>query len=97
MKIQMSKGLLSLIIMVQEYRKHLINESIFRADHGIVKEVNWIKETEKYYCNIDSNILSRYGLSKNILSFEKVINFKVTAEMLKTESAELGKFTFQNF
>jgi len=93
-KIKMSAGLLDLIIMVQTHKQLIIRESIFHNEHGTKIKKDWRKDTEKYYNNIDSNILKQYGLSKNIASYEKVISYKVTPKMTATEIHHLDKFEF---
>lgn len=93
-KIKMSAGLLDLIIMVQAYKKLIICEGIFNETHKTGEKKDWYKETEKYYHNIDNDILKEYGLSKNIISYERVIGYKVTEEMMSTLFEDLSKFEF---
>lgn len=93
-KVKMSSGLLDLILMVQAYKQLIICEGIFNETHKTGEKKDWYKETEKYYHNIDNDILKRYGLSKNIISFERVMGYKVTDEMMSTLSDELNKFEF---
>ena len=92
-KVNLSMGLLDLIVMVQTYKKLIIRESLFNKAHGLEGK-DWHEETERYFNNIDNSILQQYGLVKNIVSYEKVINYKVTSEMLKTEADKLSRFQF---
>jgi len=93
-KVSMNSGLLDLILMMQAHKKLIVRESIFNDTHGTKIKKDWYKDTQKYYYNIDGDILRLYGLSKNIISFEKVIAYKVTPEMMDTDIHKLDKFEF---
>lgn len=93
-KIPLTYGLLSLIIMVQEYRKFKINESLFKSSHYL-ERTNYEKEVEIFFNSIGEDILSKYGLSTNKISYNRVIEFNITDEMLITYTNELPeKFSF---
>jgi hypothetical protein len=91
-EVNLSEGLLSLIVMVQRYQKLLIYEKIFKEQHNLDSETDWNEKTQKYFNSIDSSILEKYGLCKNKISFECVMEFKITPEMLETELKDLHKF-----
>jgi|GEM_PF-1201336 len=91
-KIKMSEGLLDLIIMVQDYRKLLISEMMFKVAHDLPHEKDWYTQTQKYFNSIDDSILNKYGLCKNNISFEVVTRFKVTQEILSTDRKYLSKY-----
>jgi len=93
-KINMNSGLLDLILMVQAHKILIVRESMFHDAHGTKIKKDWYKDTQKYYYDIDGNILKLYGLSKNIISFEKVIAYKITPGMMETDIHKLDKFEF---
>lgn len=86
---ELNKDLLNLIVMVQDYKTLKIDERMFYN-----KDIDWWKETEEYYFNIDSNILHELGLQKNLNDLDRVLSYKVTDEMENTEYSELRNFTF---
>lgn len=93
-KVKLTSGLLDLIIMVQEYDRFLRSQNLFNEKHDIDR-IDVCKKTEEYYNNIDDDILAKYKLSTNKISFEKVMSYQVTNEMKSTEYGELpNKFTF---
>ena len=91
-EMMLSPELLSLIIMVQDYRSLVISENQFRETHKVEIGEDWITATQKYFFGIDKSILRKYGLSQNNNSFEIVSGFIVTDEMRKTDSKDLHKF-----
>ena len=90
---KLNRGLLELIIMVQDYKKYVASKNAYNQAHGL-SELNWYHETEMFYYAIDKEILNKYGLLRNLASFEKVYNFVVTDEIMNTNYGELGKFIF---
>lgn len=91
-RVKLSEGLLCMLIMVQDYRRLMIDEHMFKESHGIADNYDWYRDTQKYFNNIADEILERYSLCKNIHSFELVLGFMVTDEMRSTQSDELSKF-----
>jgi len=86
---EMNKGLLNLIIMVQNYKQLKLDEGLFYK-----KGIDWWNETKGYYFNIDMDLMHKLGLNKNLNDFDHVLSYKITDEMENTEYSELGKFTF---
>lgn len=80
MNIKMTRKLLDLIILIQEFKKHIVNENFFYDLNMDSYEL-----TKQYYNNIDEDILKDLGLSKNNMSFEYVLYFKITDELMKKE------------
>ena len=93
-KIKMSIGLINLLVMVHSHKQFLINENMFKQSHNLPCDKDWYPKTQKFFNAIDDAILNKYGLCKNINSFDAVLDFKITAEMLNTEADELDKFEF---
>ncbi|MCA1064665.1 hypothetical protein QTG56_23945 (plasmid) [Rossellomorea sp. AcN35-11] len=94
-KVPLTEGLLNLIIMVQDHKEFLLSKSQFENSHFSKSKVDWHKETMEFFNSLDNEVLEKYGLSKNLLSYEKVIHFKVTPEMRATTFSKLPEtFTF---
>lgn len=91
-KIRMSSGLLDLLVMVQDYRKFLLSEIMYKEAHDIPAEKDWFSKTQAFFNSIDNQILNKYGLCKNKISFDVVLGFIITPEMLATKYEELDKF-----
>lgn len=94
--VQMTEELLDLILMVQAYKKFLIEKMQFEQTTLGSSQIDWYKDTQTFFNSLDNQVLEKYGLKKNILSFEKVIHFKVTEEMMTAEASALGKFFFED-
>lgn len=93
-RVKLTKELLSLIIMVQDYKNWLVSASQFKVDHN-EERIDYDKRTEVFFNSLDSEMLASYKLSKNKLSYEKVVHFKVTDDIKSTLFEELPeKFTF---
>jgi hypothetical protein len=92
-RIKMSESLLNFILMIQTYRLLKIRESEFNIQQGL-PNADWYEETKKYYNSVDSSVLAQYGLSKNIASYMKILDYKITDEMMNTEVHEVSKFEF---
>lgn len=93
-RIGLTEGLLSLILMIQDYEQFLISKSQFQTLYAL-QVIDRYKELERFYNSLDDEILTTYALSKNKMSFEKLLYFKVTDEMKSTLSEDLPKkFTF---
>ena len=91
----MNEQILSIIEMVQSYKRFILQENMFYGSIGKPElQKNCYEETRKYFNSIDPQALRNNGLSTNIISFEKVLDFRVTDEMLGTEYKDLGKFKF---
>ncbi|MFS1518538.1 hypothetical protein V1503_19055 [Bacillus sp. SCS-151] len=94
-KVPMTEGLLDLLCMIHDYKQFMISKSLFEKFHKIEPNVKWYDETEKFFNSLDSDVLCKYELFKNKISFIKVINFKITDDMMSTLSEDLPKkFTF---
>jgi hypothetical protein len=89
---KLTKELLSLILMVQAYKKLMIHQSIF---YGYFKQqtTDWYRETQKYYHLLDTGLLHQVGLKKNLHDFEKVISYDVTDEIMDTDE-DLDNYEF---
>lgn len=93
-EVKLTEGLLHLIIMVQDYNRFEQSKRMYDGFHGGVAS-QWMKETEDFFNSLNNDTLKLYGLSKNAISFRKVMNYRVTPEMKSTMFAELPeKFTF---
>jgi len=93
-RIGVTKGLLSLILMVQEYEKFLISKSEFQTLYGL-QVIDVQKELERFFNSLDDEILATYALSKDKMSLEKVLRYEVTDTMKAFSPSYLSKiFTF---
>ena len=96
-KTKMTIELLNLLIMVQNYKIFLDSQRMFNDKLGIESDYFTRDShigTHAFYIGIDSNILDKFNLSHNKISFEKVLYFVVTDEMENTEYCDLDKFEF---
>lgn len=92
---ELNAQILNLVCMVQSYEKSISNQNMFYNLIGkkeMIKD-SW-KETEKFYNAIGTDILKTMELSTNIISFEKVMHFRVINEMTSSLYDDLGKFKF---
>lgn len=80
--------------MVQSFKNALISEYQFRKVHALESDAVWVEKTKTFYNNIDQKILDLYGLKKNNISFEKVLYYPITEEIISTEEKDLNKFEF---
>lgn len=93
-RIGVTKGLLSLILMIQEYEKFLVSKSEFQTLYGL-QVIDVQKELARFYNGLDDEILATYALSKNQDSLEKVMQFEVTDRMEAMSSEYLPRiFSF---
>lgn len=90
----LTKGLLSLIVMVQTYQDFIISRSGFQEDHG-GKKIDWHAEVREFFFGLDDTHLRKYGLSRNEMSLDAVLNYRITDEIMHTDFKVLPKkFTF---
>lgn len=90
-EVRLNPELLDLILLVQSYRRFKRNEIIMFGNIS----TDCADEMTRYYFNkLPEELLSRYGLKRNLISYEKVINFHITKEMMETEMSKLDKFVF---
>lgn len=90
-RVPLTAGLLSLIAVIQNYKAYIIAQRMFENELGKESDLDTYKECEKVFKKVDSEILAQYKLSKNTISFEKVLYFKITDEMNATPFSELPK------
>jgi glutaredoxin-related protein len=84
---------LNIIVAVQRLRSFMIADSAIREAAG-QEAPSWFKSAESYYSEIPDCVMNVAGLHKNRSDFEKVLNFKITDEMLKTNHNKLSQFEF---
>ncbi|WP_114947262.1 hypothetical protein [Microvirga calopogonii] len=84
---------LNIIVAVQRLRSFMIADSAIREAAG-QENPSWFKSAESYYSEIPDCVMKVAGLHNNRSDFEKVLNFEVTDEMLKTNHNKLSIFEF---
>jgi glutaredoxin-related protein len=84
---------LNIILAVQRLRSFMIADSAIREAAG-QETPSWFKSAESYYSEIPDCVMKVAGLHKNRSDFEKVLNFQVTDEILKTNHNRLSQFEF---
>jgi hypothetical protein len=84
---------LNIILAVQRLRSFMIADSAIREAAG-QETPSWFKSAESYYSEIPDCVMKVAGLHKNRSDFEKVLNFQVTDEILKTNHNKLSQFEF---
>jgi hypothetical protein len=84
---------LNLIVAVQRLRSFMIADSAIREAAG-QETPSWFKSAESYYSEIPDCVMKVAGLHKNRSDFEKVLNYQVTDEILKTNHNQLLRFEF---
>lgn len=91
-KVSLTEELLELICMVQRYKAYLISKNMFDKSEG---KTDWYRETEILFNSLNNETLAKYKLSKNKISFEKVLHFEITEEIESTLFEELpSRFSF---
>jgi len=94
-KTKLTAQILNLVIMVQDYKRAIHSQNLF---YNLIGKTELIKDTyeesKDFFNNIGNDVLKEMGLSTNLISFEKVMDFKVTKEMTETLYDDLGKFDF---
>lgn len=76
----MTKKKLNLIILMQSYQYFLVSEDMFNNN-----ERNYLNELWRYFLTIDKDILKELGYSHNNKSFNDILNFEVTDELMNSE------------
>ena len=92
----LTKGLLFLICMMQDHGKFLNSQAICMSYHTpkLCGPRTW-QVLERTFYDLPDKMLAKHGLAKNKVSFDAVMNFEVTKEMLVTNYNWLPrKFTF---
>lgn len=84
---------LNIILAVQRFRGFVIADNAIREAAG-QETPSWFRSAEAYYSEIPDCVMNVAGLHKNRSDFEKVLNFQVTDEMLKTNHKRLSQFEF---
>jgi len=82
---------LNIIVAAQRLRSFMIADSAIREAAG-QESPSWSKSAESYFSEIPDCVMKVAGLHKNRSDFEKVLNFNVTDEMLKTNHNSLSQF-----
>lgn len=85
----LTKELLDVILVVQSFKAYKMRESRI-----LNNKLDWFKQTERYYYDLPAELLSKIGLKKNMYDFEKVLSFKITDKVLRTECDQLAQFNF---
>ncbi|WP_262300218.1 hypothetical protein [Microvirga sesbaniae] len=84
---------LNIIVAAQRLRSFRIADGVIREAAG--KDApSWFKSAKSYYSEIPDCVMKVAGLHKNRSDFEKVLNFNVTDETLKTNHNKLFGFEF---
>ncbi len=90
---RLNYDMLNVVLAVQRLRSFMIADSSIREAAG-QETPSWLKSAESYYSEIPDCVMKVAGLHKNRSDFEKVLNFQVTDEMLKTNQNKLSQFEF---
>ena len=86
----LNRSKLDLILTVQDYAKFKRHEA--RMLEKDLRVYDWYKDTEKFYNDIPQEILDKSEYRKNTVSFENILFYKVTDEIMSCEEKDLGKF-----
>lgn len=90
-RIVMEMELLKLIMLVQSFKQYKSQEISLL---GNVNKEDVEIYTQEYYNNLPEELLAKYNLKKNLWSFEKVLHYKVTTQMMNVEESELRQYEF---
>lgn len=91
----LNEGKLNIILAVQKFKEYKYNEEILLKDNESSKpKLDLYKATLEYYNSLPQDILEKEGLTKCVSDFEKVLNFKVTDEIMESEMYQLWKHKF---
>ena len=93
--VPLNEQILSIVLMVQSYHNFIREEGMyFQSIKRPDRCKNAFYDVKDFYESLDSEVLCQNGLSKNRMSFEKVLYFPVTKDMMNASREELGKFNF---
>ncbi len=77
----LTAGTIDLIMVIKQYREFKQHEAAFNKAHRI-QQIDVDREVEKYFNRLDADVLYKYGLTRNRLSLNKVLNFEITNDMM---------------
>lgn len=89
---ELNENILNVILTIQYYAKFKRAEA--RTLNKNLSVYNWVEDVEKYYYNIPDEIIDSMNLKKNKIDFYRVLDYKVTDEIMNTNAEELNKFDF---
>lgn len=95
MTVPLTEELLAYILSVQSFGEWMKNHYHYMEASTGCKIGDWRTTAEAFMFGNTDEALKRIGLAKNKVSFNAVMDFKVTDEMKATEFSKLPeKFTF---
>lgn len=76
----LTAGIIDLVMMIKQYREFKQHEAAFNKAHRI-QPIDADREVERFYNRLDADTLYQYGLTRNRLSLNKVLNFEITEDI----------------
>lgn len=93
--VPLTEELMAYILSVQSFGEWMKNHYHYMEASTGAKIGDWREMTKAFMFGNSDEALKRIGLAKNVVSFNAVMDFKVTDEMKATEFKKLPEmFTF---
>lgn len=86
--LKLNGKLLNLIHLIQAKKTLSLNESQMNLTS------DWHNATKQYFEALDNKLIDDLGLAKNYYCLEAILAFNITDEMNRTNTEDLGKFSF---